>query len=290
MFSESKPIRLNGNTNCHETGYQRSSPIRLADELMQYPPDFPPESRAAVAAEKLRAGDDFDQARENLPQMQYGSGQHLEAELRRYILRQFGVFVSEACTLGHKGIWDVDRVEKEALEFLRRSTIDARYSKGYDKSGRAFGGDWISNWDGAIQPEVQRQFERSGEWKQFQDALLKVAEDQAARTSDIGKNTGDATAEVVRDSAQSERAGGIDTERDLSKRSYGTSLGRNLDRLKRESGWSFEEMAMATGFDKKLILGHVNQGKNAYPSTVATYARIFTEKLGRPVTVAELEG
>jgi hypothetical protein len=95
------------------------------------------------------------------------------------------VFVSEACKLGRKGIWHVDRVEKEALEFLRRSTIDARSSKGYDKSGRAFGGDWISNWDGSIQPEVRRQFERSDEWKQFEAALLQVAEAQAVRASDL---------------------------------------------------------------------------------------------------------
>jgi hypothetical protein len=47
-------------------------------------------------------------------------------------------------------------------------------------------------------------------------------------------------------------------------------------------------MAMATGIAKKLILGHVNHGKNANPGTVAAYATAFTERLRRPVTVGEL--
>jgi hypothetical protein len=62
-----------------------------------------------------------------------------------------------------------------------------------------------------------------------------------------------------------------------------------LNRLRLECGWSFEDMAKATDIDKKLILGHVNKGKNPRPSTRATYASAFTERLGRPVTVAELE-
>jgi len=79
---------------------------------MEYPSDFPPESRARVAAERLRAGKDFDEAREHAPHRAYGSTVHLEAELRRYILRQFAVFTSEACELVRQGIWSVERVEE----------------------------------------------------------------------------------------------------------------------------------------------------------------------------------
>ena len=75
----------------------------------------------------------------------------------------------------------------------------------------------------------------------------------------------------------------------LAKKSFPTALGRNLDRLRRESGWSYDAMAVATEVRKQLILGHVNKGKDANLATVATYAIAFTEKLGRPVTVAELE-
>src|ERR1700681_763554 len=121
---------------------------------MRYPTDFPPESRAAVAAEKLRAGRDFDQARLNPQRIKHGFGEYLEAELRKYILRPFGVFVMEACKLGHKGIWPVDRIERAALEFLRLSTIEASSSKGYDQAGGEIGRNWIGDWSGHIQSEV----------------------------------------------------------------------------------------------------------------------------------------
>lgn len=222
-----------------------------------------------------------------MPQTQYGPGKDLEAELRRYILRQFSVFVREACKLGHKGIWHVDQIEKEALEFLRLSTIHATYSKGYDKSGRTFGQDWTDNWGGHIQPEIKRHFEASGEWQQFKDALLQVADSQAERAPDIRGDMVEEIGEISTDPAQSARTGGTDADGVLSNR---TPLGGNLDRLRRECGWSFDEMAVATGFEKKLILGHIRKGKNAYPSTLATYAHTFTKKLGRPVSVAELEG
>ncbi len=142
------------------------------DRSMRYPSDFPAESRAAVAAEKLRAGRDFDVARKNSPWTQYGASPELQAELRRYILRPFTVFVSEACKLGRKGIWHVDRIQKEAFEFLRLSTIDATYSKGYDKADRRFGQDWI---------KLGRQYparsyapiEQSGNGSNFKTPCLK---------------------------------------------------------------------------------------------------------------------
>jgi len=62
-----------------------------------------------------------------------------------------------------------------------------------------------------------------------------------------------------------------------------------LKRLRKECGWSFDDLAEATELDKKLILGHVNRGKGAHPKTLGVYAQTFTEKLERPVTVAELE-
>ena len=99
----------------------------LVKEFMQYPQDFPPESRSRVAAERLRADKDFDEARENAPYRQYGGRVQLEAELRKHILRQFAVFVSEAGKLGSQRIWSVDRVEQASLEFLRLATIDAGY-------------------------------------------------------------------------------------------------------------------------------------------------------------------
>lgn len=137
---------------------------------MDYPKDFPPKSRAAVAAEKLRAGKDFDLARKNLSREA-----DIDEQTKRYILRQFVVLVREASKLGKRGIWQVDRVEGFALEFLRRATIDAVYH-----TGRRFGERWISNWSGSLTSAICRQFESSSEWQQYQDMLLQIAEAQEA--------------------------------------------------------------------------------------------------------------
>jgi hypothetical protein len=155
---------------------------------MWYPDDFPPQSRTAVAAEKFRAATEFEEIRDGPRRLEPSFD--LGVELRRYILRQFGVFVREACKLGKKGIWTVDDVEDAALEFLRAATSEARSSKGHDKYGREFGQSWINNW-GYISPEVQRQFERSDEWRQFQAALLEVAEEQEVRSPQVDEKIAD---------------------------------------------------------------------------------------------------
>jgi hypothetical protein len=74
------------------------------------------------------------------------------------------------------------------------------------------------------------------------------------------------------------------------RKTYKTSMGSNIDRLRKECGWGMDELANKTGLDKKLILGHINKGKGAYPNTLRIYADAFTGKLNRTVTVAELEG
>jgi hypothetical protein len=70
---------------------------------------------------------------------------------------------------------------------------------------------------------------------------------------------------------------------------YKTALGRNIDRLRKECGWSFDELAVEAKVDKTLILGHVNQAKGMHPGTLAKYAQAFSKRLNRAVTVAELE-
>ena len=68
-----------------------------------------------------------------------------------------------------------------------------------------------------------------------------------------------------------------------------TALGRSINRLRKECGWTFDELANQTKMEKKLILGHVNNGKGAHPRNLRNYADAFARRLNRPVTVAELE-
>jgi hypothetical protein len=82
----------------------------------------------------------------------------------------------------------------------------------------------------------------------------------------------------------------ISVSEPLAAKPYPSVVGSNIDRLRKECGLSFDDLAAATEIDKKLILGHVNAGTSPYPRTLSKYALVFTKKLGRRVTVAELEG
>jgi hypothetical protein len=68
-----------------------------------------------------------------------------------------------------------------------------------------------------------------------------------------------------------------------------TALGRNLEKLRLECGWSYDEMALQTHFDKKLIIGHISHGRGAHPKTLKIYADTFSVVLHRAVTVQELK-
>lgn len=65
--------------------------------------------------------------------------------------------------------------------------------------------------------------------------------------------------------------------------------GQNIDRLRKECGWSFDMLANKTGIDKKLILSHVNKSKKPHPRTMRDYAQAFAKALNRQITAADLE-
>lgn len=67
-----------------------------------------------------------------------------------------------------------------------------------------------------------------------------------------------------------------------------SALGANLDHLRMESGWSFDDMYTATGISKKLSIGHIRHGKGVTPRNLKLYADAFAEALKRPVTVQQL--
>jgi hypothetical protein len=130
---------------------------------MKYPSDFPSESRARVEAEKILAGRDFNSAREHA-QWSWD----VEKLLRQYILRVFLVFANEARRLR---LWALDKMDGECREFLRLLTIEAHYEKAYDRMGRRM---LAMHEHGYIRPEVSREFQKTPEWKQYQDTLLEM--------------------------------------------------------------------------------------------------------------------
>lgn len=239
-------------------------------EPLVYTFPFPEASHSRVRAEMKKADRDF----EHEEQSRVLTHQARRALAIRWICRILAVFAHEACDLARSGApdWSLSRTEPRVSEVLRLLALQAEDSKfvGGNKPDLTDEGD--------VREQVYAEIAKSSEWSQYQVELVGLLDHCAGSHPDIlpgAGRTGQTTAGA---------------ERELPQKSYGSPMGRNLDRLRLESGWSFDDMAKATEIDKSLILGHVNKGKNAYPSTLATYARVFTEKLGRPITVAELKG
>jgi hypothetical protein len=67
------------------------------------------------------------------------------------------------------------------------------------------------------------------------------------------------------------------------------AIGRNIDRLRKECGWSFDALAAQTGIDKKLILSHINKGAKPTLRILKEYAQAFSNGLQRAITVPDLE-
>jgi len=71
---------------------------------------------------------------------------------------------------------------------------------------------------------------------------------------------------------------------------YKTAFGFNIDRLRKECGWSFTSLSTAAGIDKRAILRHIHAGGRAKPRTVQAYADAFSRRLRRVITPEHLQG
>lgn len=63
----------------------------------------------------------------------------------------------------------------------------------------------------------------------------------------------------------------------------------NLQRLRKDCGWSYEDLALQVDLDKKLVIGHLKHGKGLQPETLGKYARAFSDWLNRKILPADLE-
>src|ERR1035441_2293884 len=136
---------------------------------MQYPfpEEFPEKSRRTLLAEEIRGATDSEK-----PQKK-SAGPKSQELLIGFILRVFIVFVREASKRARQGIWSAGRLESESLQFLHYFTVSARNERGYDKHGHQIG-EMISHW-GSILPDVERAFQKSPLWQEYEGILLEVA-------------------------------------------------------------------------------------------------------------------
>jgi hypothetical protein len=66
-------------------------------------------------------------------------------------------------------------------------------------------------------------------------------------------------------------------------------IARNIEKFRRESGWSLDQLAEKTNLGKKLVLAHVHGKTKPRPSTVKVYSVVFSKALGRKITPGILE-
>lgn len=72
--------------------------------------------------------------------------------------------------------------------------------------------------------------------------------------------------------------------------SIGDRIGDRIERLRLDCGWSVEDLAAQVKLKESSVDNHRKHRSQPRGRTLQEYARVFSEKLGRPITVAELRG
>jgi ribosome-binding protein aMBF1 (putative translation factor) len=75
----------------------------------------------------------------------------------------------------------------------------------------------------------------------------------------------------------------------IQERATAERIGKNIEKLKKECGWSFNKLAEKTGIDRTLSLSHVHGKSKPHPKTLKEYAQAFAKELARQITANDLE-
>ena len=67
-----------------------------------------------------------------------------------------------------------------------------------------------------------------------------------------------------------------------------TAVGQNIERLRYEIGFSYEELASSMGVEKKTVWANATGRTMPRPQTLKLYADVFSKVLGRTVSVEEI--
>jgi ribosome-binding protein aMBF1 (putative translation factor) len=131
---------------------------------------------------------------------------------------------------------------------------------------------------------MQRRVEAAGR--------LRTEEKQKAQSPDPvldAFNRRDTTVASERTPAQNNRKTTQTVEDKPTGDGAKARIGQNIEKLRKECGWSYDQLAGATGIDKKLVLSHTHRKHKPNPNTLRVYAQAFSKKLNRPITANNLE-
>jgi len=126
----------------------------------------------------------------------------------------------------------------------------------------------------------------SEEFRRLEKTVVKVqAEMQPSGTGAAPPRTGANLAQ----SSRTQNSANSPPNAESRSTNGATVIGRNIDTLRKECGWSLDKLAKETGIDKKLILSHVNKGARPIPRILKEYAQAFSKALGRSIIAPDLE-
>jgi DNA-binding XRE family transcriptional regulator len=80
----------------------------------------------------------------------------------------------------------------------------------------------------------------------------------------------------------------LEGDGDLPKIATKSPIGANIDRYRKECGWSKAKLAEKMKVERTLIIGHI-KGKGVSAFNMKNYADVFSKQLNRQVSVADLE-
>lgn len=107
---------------------------------------------------------------------------------------------------------------------------------------------------------------------------------------EIAKRASRAASEVADGTqAQDRSVGNGQSGQSIGSRKGTTAIARNIDKLRKECGWSFDQLAAATGIDRRLVVYHIQGKHRPVPRLQREYAQAFAKRLDRPIIVNNLE-
>lgn len=109
--------------------------------------------------------------------------------------------------------------------------------------------------------------------------------------ADYKANSVQETAEVSHVQNKNKAAGDAESEPTdaASGKTQRATIGANIERFRKECGWSLDVLTRKTGIDKKAILSHVHGRSKPNPRTLKEYAQAFSKELQEKITVNDLE-
>jgi DNA-binding XRE family transcriptional regulator len=223
----------------------------------QFPEDFSKEARARVIEVTIRASRAVVESapvQTSLQRVWFGQAILGKAAIIvQYIMTVFAALAHETCELGKKdGGWAVDVVDREARELLRLTTMHAvgkyNYSCNLPKLSDL----------GWIPPEAQALFEKTNEWKQYQDELLEVARMQGSSHPTVESVPSGMTAP-------------------------GNTLPNQIRALREECPMTIEQLASAVHLAPRNVRRHEAGESQIRAKNIQEYERVFSSKLKREV-------